>query len=113
MTAASPASRLRPWAGWISSALAAGLNHQGLADAIYFRCDAGNPASALGLGLVTLVIAWAGALISWRGGPAAAATPEPQTRLFIAIVAVMMAALYSVTIMFQVLAGLIIPVCFR
>lgn len=110
---ASIASKFQPWAGWISAAVAAALNHQGMADTIYFHCGAGNPVSAVALGVVSLIIAWSGVLISWRGRHAPPETVEPRTRQFIITVGLMMAALYSVTIVFQMLAGLIIPVCFR
>jgi hypothetical protein len=112
MTAAPLSSRLAPWAGWITAPAAIALNHQGLGDLIFFDCRIGNPATAIVMGLVTLALAWAGGLVSWRArGPLEGSEPGP--RWFIAAIGLMTAALYSVTIIFQVLSGLIIPTCAR
>ncbi len=110
---AAAASRFAPWTGWVSSGLAVVINHQGIADTVYFRCDVGNPATVVVVGVATLALAWAGALIAWRSRSSDAEDPDRRTRKFITLVGLLMAALYSVAIVFQILAGLIIPVCFR
>lgn len=104
---------IAPWAGWIGATLAAGLNHQTLADLVYFDCRYGHPANAVLLGAVSLAIAWAGALVSWRSRAAAEGEPEDNPRYFIALIGVMLAALYSLLIVMQVVSGLILPGCFR
>lgn len=113
MSASDAASRFAPWTGWVSSGLAVVINHQGIADTVYFRCEAGNPVTVVVLGAATLVLAWAGALIGWRSRRSDTEDPDRRTRRFISLVGLLMAALYSVAILFQILAGLIIPVCFR
>ena len=97
----------------LRSPAALAINHQGIADLVYFHCDAGNPATVVVVGVATLVVAWAGALIAWRSRRSDAEDPDRRTRRFITLVGILMAGLYSVAIVFQILAGLIIPVCFR
>jgi hypothetical protein len=102
-----------PWAGWITATLAAGLNHQTLADLVYFDCRYGHAGNAVVLGLLCLVIAWAGGLISWRARSASEGLPEANPRYFIALIGVMLPALYSLMILMQVMSGLIVPGCYR
>ncbi len=110
---ASVASRFTPWAGWISSGLALLINHQGIADLVYFHCEAANPVSTVVVGVASLALAWSGAIFAWRSRTSGADDPDRRTRAFITLVGLLMTALYSVAIVFQMLAGLIIPVCFR
>ena len=106
-------TRIAPWAGWITATAAVAINHQGLADAIYFNCAIGNPVSGGVLAVCTLALAWAGALISWRSRRDGEGPPAFGNRYFIAVIGVLLAAVYSVTIVFQALATLLIPACFR
>jgi hypothetical protein len=65
------------------------------------------------VGLLTLLLAGAGALLSWRARRSAAEpNPEPQSRYFMALISVMLCGLFAVAIVLQTLAGFILPGCY-
>ena len=65
------------------------------------------------VGLAALAVAVAGGWLSWRAfGDAGSRTAQPTHR-FIAVLGVMTAALLALTIAVQIMAGLVVPACFR
>ena len=83
------------------------LSHQAGSDLVTDKCHTANPVVMILIGLVGLGIACFGGLVSWR-----AAGNEEGGRKFVAWVGVLMAALYSIAIVMQTLAALILPRCF-
>jgi hypothetical protein len=101
-----------PWAGLFAGA-AGWFTHQTFgADANYWDCRLGGPLWAVGLGLVCALVTAAGGWLSWTsrssGGEAAS-----ETRRFSGLVGAACAAIFLMTILFQTLAGLIVPACAR
>ena len=98
---------LRPWAGLIASMLAAGGQHQLVSDGLHFDCRFGD--GNLAVGIVALLLIVVGAWISWR---ALRAHPEPESaRRFVAQMSLMAAALFALLVLWQTMAGLILPSC--
>ena len=107
-------SPVAPWSGLIAAPVAWLLHHQGVSDASYFDCGYGNPASAVGLGLVSLLLLAAAASLSWHGRRADDAVhTEPQARWFLSMISLLLCALLGLAIGLQVMAGVIIPGCLR
>ena len=107
-------SPVSPWSGLIAAPVAWLIHHQGLSDAIYFDCTNGNPASALLLGLACLLLLGAAAWLSWQGRRSPDPTVvEPQARFFLSMLSLLLCALLGVAVSLQVLAGLILPGCYR
>jgi hypothetical protein len=85
----------------------AGLQHQGISDAMHFDCRYGSADIAVGLAALLLIAV--GALVSWS---ALRAHPEPgSARRFIAQVSLMAAALFALMVAWQIMAGVILPAC--
>jgi len=100
---------LLPWAGLIGGALGWVLSHQIGSTLIQDQCRAGGPLTMALLGLLGLAIAAIGAFFSWRLWRR---QDEAQaTRTFLAGLGLLAAALFSVAILFQTIAGFIIPRC--
>lgn len=100
---------LLPWAGLIGGGFGWALTHQIGANLVQDRCQAGGPLTLALLGLLGLAVAAAGAFFSWslwRKQDAAQAT-----RTFLAALGLLAAALFSVAILFQTIAGFVIPRC--
>ena len=104
---------LAPWAGGFFGAAAWYGHQQGLGMLTYYACHGANPLSVLAASVLALAVtvgAGIWSLGAWRGGEA---KPEFDQRRFLALVSVMAAALFTVVIVFQTLAGLLIPGCAR
>ena len=105
-------SRLAPWAGLIAGMVAEIVHHQLLSDMLRYDCRLGTGNAGLLVGLPALALIGFGAWVSWastRGGDPA--LPHHQTRRFVSTVALMVAALLSVGIVWQILATLLVPAC--
>lgn len=105
--------RMAPWWGFIAGPLVWWVHQRGIADWAYFECHAGG----LTLRVVAWIVAAAVLLLAafpawrlWRGWPGRA---EPDTRRFLALLSLGMAAIFLLAITFQTLAGVILPECFR
>ena len=103
------ASRLAPWAGMIAAFLGAMVQHQGIGDALHFHCGNGMGTANLYAGIVALGLMAIGGVISWR--VARSDTGEPGTRRFIAHMSLMAVALFALMVVWQTLAGLLVPSC--
>ncbi|MGY4516209.1 hypothetical protein [Lysobacter sp. HA18] len=105
-------SRLAPWAGLIAGMVAEIVHHQLLSDMLRYDCRLGNGNSGLAVGIPAIALIALGAWLSWastRGADPEA--PHFQTRRFIAHVAMMMAALLAVGIVWQTTATMLVPAC--
>jgi hypothetical protein len=104
---------LAPWAGGFFGPAVWYVHQQGMGDLTYYACEAANPWT-VGLGGVlacaAVLAAGAWSAAAWREG---GAKPEFDVRRFLALVSVMAAGLFTVAILFQTLAGLLIPGCAR
>ena len=98
---------LRPWAGLIAGMLGAGGQHQLVSDGMHFDCRFGE--NDLLVGIVALLLIALGAWISWR---ALRAHPAPgSARRFVAQMSLMAAALFALMVLWQTMAGFILPAC--
>jgi hypothetical protein len=98
-----------PWAGLIIGMVGAGLQHQGIADALHFGCGLPARRADLGMGLAVMGAIAIGALISWR---ALSRSPADQpTRRFAARLSLIGAALFALMVLWMTLAGSIEPIC--
>lgn len=101
---------LTPWAGLFLGAAAWALHHQIGADANMWSCVQANGGFVITTGLVCLVLALIGGLVSWQ---AAAADPGSQYHRFARAVGLLAAGVFLLAILFQTLAGAIVPACLR
>lgn len=100
-------SELKPWAGLVAGMLGAGLQHQLVSDSMHFDCRYGG--SDVVIGIAALVLIGGGALLSWS---AARSHPKPQSpRRFVAHMSLMAAGLFAVMVLWQTMAGMILPAC--
>ena len=100
-------SELRPWAGLVAGMLAAGGQHQLVSDALHFDCRLGD--GNLFVGLAALALIALGAWISWRALRAHPASGS--ARRFVAQMSLMAAALFALLVLWQTMAGFILPSC--
>ena len=102
-------SRLAPWAGMIAAFLGVMVQHQGIGDALHYRCGPAVNRADLVAGAAALLLMAIGALVSWRvlRGDADAT----GTRRFVAQLSLMAVALFALMVVWQTLAGLIEPSC--
>jgi hypothetical protein len=89
--------------------LGAGLQHQGISDALHFRCDLPVRAADLAVGLVIMTGMAIGAWVSWRA--LLAAQPAESTRRFAARLSLIGAALFGLMVLWMTIAGSIEPPC--
>lgn len=102
-------ARLAPWAGLIAAFIGAGIQHQGIGDALHFHCGNGMGTANLYAGIVALVVMAIGGVISW--GVLRTAPEEPGTRRFVAQLSLMSVALFALMVVWQTLAGMLVPSC--
>lgn len=111
MALSTRSGRFAPWAAFAGAILGEALHHQVLSDMLRFRCELGGPAA----GVTGAAVAWAlmgiGAWISWTSVRGKDDHPHRHTRLFIARVGWMMCALFSVAVLWQMLAMWVLPPC--
>jgi hypothetical protein len=98
-----------PWAGLVMGMVGAGLQQQGIADALHFGCDLPARRADLALGLAGIVAIAIGALVSWRA--LVTAPPDQSTRRFAARLSLIGAALFALMVLWLTLAGSIEPIC--
>ncbi|NUS38937.1 MAG: hypothetical protein HOQ02_07930 [Lysobacter sp.] len=102
-------SRLAPWAGMIAAFAGALVQHQGIGDALHFHCGNGMGSANLYAGIIALALMAVGGAISWRvardDGDANA------TRRFVARLSLMAVALFALMVVWQTLAGMLVPSC--
>jgi hypothetical protein len=100
---------LAPWAGLIAGMLGAGLQHQSISDALHFECSFDASSADLLVGALALSLIIVGSGISWSVSRTDDAKAE--TRRFIAHLSLMGAALFALMVLWQTLAGFIVPPC--
>ena len=107
--------QLAPWAGLLLGALGWGLHHQIGSNTNYTDCEVGGAATVGITGLLCLILPLAGAWFSWAARPKArgAGDWDLSVRSLIAEVGAGAAALFALAILFQMLAGLMIPECWK
>ena len=108
-----PASLWAPWAGLFLGAAAWFAHHQGGSDLNLWDCRVGGSGYAVALGLGCAALAALGGLISWRGRGREQAPTADQSRRFASLVGVAGAGLFLLAIVFQTLASVLVPACFR
>ena len=108
--------RWRAWAGLFGAAAGWALHHQVGSTGNFARCPVADGRLDLAVGVLALAIALASGWLSWtawrRGGGGLSASHEAAGRLVPAL-SMMAAALFGLTILTQMIAGLIIPGCWR
>ena len=101
---------LLPWAGIIGAAAGGFLSQQIGSNLAQDRCDITEWWVVVLIGLFGLALSVGGALLAlkvWRRGEA-----ETEARRFLALLSALLGALLSVAILFQTVAGFILPSCF-
>lgn len=97
----------RPWAGLVAGMGGAGLQHQGISDALHFDCRYGN--ADIIVGVAALVLIAVGALVSWS---AVRSHRDPASaRRFVGHMSLMAAMFFAVMVGWQIMAGVILPAC--
>ena len=102
-------SRFAPWAGLVGAFLGAMVQHQGIGDALHFRCGPGMGRADVIAGVVAVVVMALGGAISWSA--LRADRSDAGTRRFVAQLSLMAVALFMLMVVWQTLAGLIVPSC--
>lgn len=103
------ASRLAPWAGLIAAFAGVMVQHQGIGDALHYRCGPAVNRADLIAGVIALLLMAIGALVSWR--VLRADVDATGTRRFIAQISLMAVALFALMVVWQTLAGVLEPSC--
>ncbi|MGA0607171.1 hypothetical protein ACO2Q0_14350 [Phenylobacterium sp. VNQ135] len=116
MTTPAPQSPRWPaWMGLVLGAVAWALHHQIGSNVTYADCKIGLIA-AVGAGVPALGLATLGTLISlraWRRAGGAPHESQEAPARFIAALSVGAGALFVLTILVQLGAGLVVPACAR
>ena len=100
-------AELKPWAGLIAGMGGAGLQHQLVSDSMHFDCRYGDYDFFIGVGALVVIVG--GALVSWS---AVRADPAPDsTRRFVAQMSLMAAVLFTLMVVWGIMAGAILPAC--
>jgi hypothetical protein len=101
---------LSPWAGLFLGAAAWALHHQVGSDANVWSCVQADGGFVIMTGAVCLGLVVIGGLISWQ---ARAPDPASQYHRFARAVGLLAAGIFVLAILFQTLAGAIVPACLR
>lgn len=102
-------SGLAPWAGMISAFVGVAVQHQGIGDALHFHCGNGMGSADFYAGIAALVLMAIGGAISW---PVARRSQDVTgTRRFVAQLSLMAVALFALMVVWQTLAGMLVPAC--
>lgn len=96
-----------PWTGLVAGMVAAGLQHQVVSDSMHFDCRNGH--ADVAIGIAALVVIVIGAWVSLRALRANAGADA--MRAFVARLGLMGAALFALLVVWQTLAGFILPAC--
>jgi len=103
--------QVRPWAGFLLGGLGLVLHHQLGNYSNFDHCATAGASLILPSGVVALLLAGAGAMLSWRLWRRGE-HHETGTRRFIALVSVMAAGVFAFAILLTMAAALTIPRCF-
>jgi hypothetical protein len=105
-------SSFAPWTGVFAGALAWFVHHQLGSDGNQWSCAKVAGPVVIGVGIACALLAAAGGWVSWQAR-SPEGDPETPTRNFGRIVGVLAAATFLLTIAFQILAGALVPGCYR
>jgi hypothetical protein len=103
----------RGWAGLVVAPTAWAIHHQAGSDLNFTDCRTGDASLLIPIGLAMLALALLGgglSLTAWRAGRKA---PQDGSARFIPTLGVMAGALFSLVILVQTAAAVILPPCFR
>lgn len=106
----------RAWAGLFLGAAGWALHHQSGSNGNFSRCMAWNGWADAGMGLVEALVVLTGGWLSWTAWRRAGGEPETgheASGRFVPAISLMAAALFLLTILIQMAAGLILPSCWR
>lgn len=112
MSAAGLKSAFAPWAGLFLGAVGWFAHQQTGSGANAWDCHMGGALTVLGLTLVFGGLAVLGGVISWRARRPVEG-PGAETRRFSGLVGTATAGIFLLAIVFDTLAGLIVPACVR
>jgi hypothetical protein len=107
---------LAPWSGLIAGFLAWAVGQQVSTLLVAPSCALGRPWPVLATGLVSLLLAGAGLIVSWRvwrSGRAEESEPGEGTRRFIGALSTGLAAIFILAILAQSLAAALLNGCER
>lgn len=104
-------SRIGPWLGLMIAAITWALHHQLGSQAAFGHCLPGQGEFTALAGLALVAINAAAGWISFRAGSLTPASGLAQTRRFGASLSLCGAGLFSLAILFQTAAALIVPLC--
>src|SRR5579884_1808765 len=113
MTGALARSKLGPWTGLFTGAVAWFVDQQAGSGGDEWDCHFATPAWILGLAVVCGIVCALGGWTSWRARREAPEGQSAKARQVGGIVGAGAAAVFGLAIGFQTLAGLIVPACFR
>jgi hypothetical protein len=100
-------AEIKPWAGLLAGMAGAGLQHQIESDALHFDCRYGSSNLAVGIGALLLI-----AVGAWWSWSATRTHRDPEsTRRFVAHMSLMAAGLFALMVLWQIMAGIILPAC--
>jgi hypothetical protein len=102
-----------PWSGLILGALGWVLHHQLGSDLVMWNCRLGGPLLTAGLGVVCGAFAALGGWISWRAADEAPGRPLTPSKRFVGLLCAAAAALFTLTIVVQSVAGFVYDGCER
>jgi hypothetical protein len=108
--------RWRAWAGLFGGAAGWALHHQVGSASNFARCTVADGRLDLATGLLAAAIVVVSGWLSWaawRSGGGRSPTSHEAAGRFLPAVSLMAAALFLLTILTQVVAGLIVPACWR
>jgi hypothetical protein len=99
-----------PWAGLAIGVIALAVAHQFGSDGSFDHCGSISPAPLIVVSLLAIAATLAGAFVSWNVYRQDA---EPQARKVISAISMGSAALFTVAMIFPIIAALVIPPCFQ
>lgn len=98
-----------PWAGLAGAVLGAGFAHQAGSDSVFNDCFDSAPIGVWIVCIIGLLVALAGAWLSW---PVFRDGEKGATRRTIALISLLTVALFAMAIVLPMIASLMIPRCF-
>lgn len=106
--AGSVIESLSPWAGLVIGLAALAFVHQFGSDGTFDSCSTHAPVPVLVVGVLGLLACLVAGIVSWRS----LAGEDGTARRVVAVVSVGCTALFSLTIIFPMIAALVLPPCF-
>jgi hypothetical protein len=105
----------RAWAGLIVGPIVWGLHHQLGSNLSFAACDRNPHGISLIAGIIALLILATSGWLAWTSWKAAGGTADEEAealKVFVPLLSVMAATIFSLTIFVQLLADIILPPCF-